>query len=205
MSDKAKPIQQRILDAAKEEFLAHGYMNASMRTIAGKVGVSATALYRHFADKQDLFAALVEPVWQVFEENLAAHDENTYRLAVCEDPSKIWERSEQEFLYFFNSIYEYYDAFKLILCGSSGTKYSQFQHDLVEREVKTMGSLIDLLREQGHRVNPIDPQTLHLLMSGFFSSLFEMVIHDYSRSDTERHIKVLSVYFSNGMQAVLGM
>lgn len=205
MSEKNHNIRQRILDIAKEEFLTHGFTKASMRAIAGKVGVTATALYRHFADKEQLFSALIEPVWQDFLKNLAVHDITTFQLSISEHPEGLWDLSEQEFSNALAYVYDHFDVFKLMLCCSSGTRYSRFQHELVEREVDTMQLMITLMREQGHQVNQVDSRSLHLLLSGFFTSLFEMIIHDYSREEAQRHIKVLSVYFSNGLRAVLGM
>jgi AcrR family transcriptional regulator len=48
-----------ILDAALQVFAEKGYASGSMRDIAGRVGVSEPALYRHFPGKQALFLALV--------------------------------------------------------------------------------------------------------------------------------------------------
>lgn len=51
-----------ILGAALEVFGEKGYRAGSMRDIAGRVGVSEPALYRHFAGKEALFRALVRVV-----------------------------------------------------------------------------------------------------------------------------------------------
>lgn len=48
-----------ILDAALQVFAEKGYSGGSMRDIAGRVGVSEPALYRHFPGKEALFLALV--------------------------------------------------------------------------------------------------------------------------------------------------
>jgi len=41
-----------ILAAAEQIFVEHGYEGATIRKIADQVGLSSTALYMHFADKQ---------------------------------------------------------------------------------------------------------------------------------------------------------
>lgn len=205
MSEQSSNIRQRILDVAGAEFLACGYPKTSMRSIAAKVGVTATALYRHFTDKEELFAALLEPVLAQFREKITEHDKYTYDYLVSDNPEDWWEPAEQEFLDALAYVYDHFNVFKLLLCCSSGTKYSQFQHELVEGEVRTLLTMIDLMREKGHPVKQIDARTLHLLLSGFFSSIFEMIIHDYSRAEAEQHIRVLSVYFCSGLRAVLGI
>ena len=56
------PIDRRreILDAARALFVSDGFEQTSIRKVAARVGVSSTALYLYFKDKDDLFAALCE-------------------------------------------------------------------------------------------------------------------------------------------------
>lgn len=49
-----------ILDAAKKLFIEEGFAQATMRRIAAEVGVSPTALYLHFADKDAILKAIAE-------------------------------------------------------------------------------------------------------------------------------------------------
>lgn len=43
-----------ILTAAEQIFVEHGYEGATIRKIADEVGLSSTALYMHFSDKQEI-------------------------------------------------------------------------------------------------------------------------------------------------------
>jgi AcrR family transcriptional regulator len=56
----------QIMNEARELFLATGLSGFSMRALASRVGVSATALYRHFADKDALLATLLGEAFQTF-------------------------------------------------------------------------------------------------------------------------------------------
>jgi len=47
--------REKILEAARELFIAEGYDGVSMRKIAEKIEYSPTAIYVHFADKDELF------------------------------------------------------------------------------------------------------------------------------------------------------
>jgi AcrR family transcriptional regulator len=51
--------RDKILDAARELFITEGYDGVSMRKVAEKIEYSPTAIYLHFADKEDLFHELV--------------------------------------------------------------------------------------------------------------------------------------------------
>ena len=51
--------RQQILCEAREVFLENGLSGFSMRTVAQRVGVTATALYRHFDGKDALLASML--------------------------------------------------------------------------------------------------------------------------------------------------
>jgi AcrR family transcriptional regulator len=50
--------RDKILDAARELFVAEGYEGVSMRKVADRIEYSPTAIYVHFADKNELFREL---------------------------------------------------------------------------------------------------------------------------------------------------
>jgi len=50
----------RILRAAGDEFAQHGYDGASVRAIARRATVDPALVYHYFADKADLFAAIID-------------------------------------------------------------------------------------------------------------------------------------------------
>jgi AcrR family transcriptional regulator len=58
--------RRQILEEAREVFLEEGLTGLSMRTVAERVGVSATALYRHFDDKDALLASMLGDAFATF-------------------------------------------------------------------------------------------------------------------------------------------
>lgn len=50
---------QRILEAARGHFYAHGFERASVDAIAAEAGVSKMTVYSHFASKEGLFEAVI--------------------------------------------------------------------------------------------------------------------------------------------------
>jgi AcrR family transcriptional regulator len=51
-------VRRKILDAARDLFVAEGYDRVTMRRIAEAIEYSPTAIYLHFEDKDDLVLAL---------------------------------------------------------------------------------------------------------------------------------------------------
>ena len=51
-------VRRKILDAARDLFMAEGYERVTMRRIASAIEYSPTTIYNHFKDKDDLVNAL---------------------------------------------------------------------------------------------------------------------------------------------------
>ena len=54
-SSSKSPTRQTLMDAALEVFLERGFARATTREIAHRAGLSEGTMYRHFADKYELF------------------------------------------------------------------------------------------------------------------------------------------------------
>ena len=68
-SDRPTSRQETILDAAFHAFATYGYRRASMEDIARGSGISRSALYLHYRNKDDIFRSLAE---RYFKEAIAA-------------------------------------------------------------------------------------------------------------------------------------
>ncbi len=70
--------RDKILDAARELFVTEGYDGVSMRRVAEKIEYSPTAIYVHFADKQQLFHELCQQDYarlaEVFQSSAMSSD-----------------------------------------------------------------------------------------------------------------------------------
>ena len=70
--------RDKILDAARELFVTEGFEGVSMRKVAEKIEYSPTAIYVHFADKQELFRELCHQDYarlaEVFQSSVMSTD-----------------------------------------------------------------------------------------------------------------------------------
>jgi AcrR family transcriptional regulator len=55
-----KQVRQRLLEAAADVLVTHGYVGATVDVITEAAGLSRGALYSNFADKDDLYLELLE-------------------------------------------------------------------------------------------------------------------------------------------------
>ena len=66
--------KERILEAALNLFAREGYAGTSMADIAGELGITKGALYRHYAGKRDIFESILRRMAQMDGENAANCD-----------------------------------------------------------------------------------------------------------------------------------
>ena len=53
---------EKVKKAIREEFLEKGYEAASIRSIGARAGMTSAGLYWHYADKEAMYAAVVDPL-----------------------------------------------------------------------------------------------------------------------------------------------
>lgn len=73
-SPRADRKRRAILDAARELFLAQGYLGANMDSVAARAAVSKQTVYTHFGSKEALFVELVTDMTREAGDRVHAHD-----------------------------------------------------------------------------------------------------------------------------------
>lgn len=195
---------ERIIPAAKREFLEKGFEKASMRSIASSAGMTSAGLYRHFRDKEAMFSALVEPVLEEVETQCQIFKARDYDLLEKESLDAMWEGGSDMTL-FLDLIYSHYEEFKLLVCCSEGTRYAHFIHDFVMIEQEETLAFLEEARKRDIPVKNILAEELHLLLSAYVSAIFEVVIHDFTQEAAMHYMKTLQTFFYPGWRAVLGL
>lgn len=62
--------RKKILDVARSAFGIFGYQNVSIKHIAGEAHIAQGSIYTYFSNKEDLFLAVVDNIWQEFMEGI---------------------------------------------------------------------------------------------------------------------------------------
>ena len=84
-AERAADTRDALISAARPLFASLGFAEASLETIVRDAGVTRGALYHHFADKTELFAAVFEQV----EGEMAARMVEAVAAAGQSDPVEI--------------------------------------------------------------------------------------------------------------------
>ena len=193
---------EKIIAAAKKEFLTYGFTDASMRHIAEEAGMSASGLYKHFASKEEMFSALVEPAYQGLLA-LFRQEAGDQEQVIGTGDVSIWETG-QDAKRAVAYIYDHLDAFRLIVCKSQGTKYENTLHDLAVLEEELTLSFMEVLKKQGVKLNDFSEKELHLLTTSNVNAVFQTVEHDFTRDEAMHYADTLDRFFSKGWKEFFG-
>ena len=188
-----------ILEVAKSEFLVHGYRAVGLREIVKKAGVTTGAFYGYFKNKEELFSALVEKEYNHLLEIYRTMIEGFGSLPMEEQIRNLDVHAKALLTSLSEYIFQHRDAFKLILCSSEGTEYSNLIHELAKLDSDATRELLDLSEMK------INSKLEHMLISGMFATFFELIIHDVSEEEAEEYIAQMLSFYVGGWQNILGM
>lgn len=195
---------ESILKAAAEEFLKYGFQEASIRRIAKASGMSASGMYKHFESKEELFSTLVEPAasgfWSLYD-TLTEEEYAAIKPGDHEDMKAAPSSTERMLKY----IYSHYDAFKLIICCSEGTKYASFVHDAAQMEEQNSKAYFEQAKACGLPVKDLSEKEMHLLVTINVSAVVAAIEHDFTEEEAMQYAKTLELFFTSGWHAVLGI
>ena len=190
---------KRIIEAAKQEFLAYGYADASLRRIAAAANIQVGGLYNHFASKDALFESLVEPAIHGFYELY-----NTIETEYMDEAAAAEWENQGEAARVMEYIYSHLDEFKLLILRSDGTRYEDFKHEVAKLEEEATLQFLDEVKANGVRVNDFDSMEFHLLSTAYVESFFQPLIHDLDKDAAMHYAKTLESFYTPAWKAWLG-
>ena len=205
MSVKADNTRENILNTAKKHFLKNGLDGSSLRNIVKDAGLTTGAFYKYFPTKESLFDALIDPyvdhIYKIYDnvladfEVLSAEDQTNHMIASSEDGID----------QIVDYVYDNYDSFRLLLkCGDSG-KYADFIHNMVNREIQSTLNYMETLRKAGLDIPAVDNSLLHMVSTGFFSSVFQIIEHDIDKKTAKNNISQLKEFQTGGWERLLNI
>lgn len=205
MRKKDELAIDRIMECAKEEFLEKGFEGASMRYIAEKAGYTTGMLYGRFADKGELFKALVhKPAENLYDYYVDAQK----KFAVL--PPEIQYKNMHSYVdervdEIIDKVYDNFDGFKLIVCKSKGSEYENYVDRLIAVGTENTVRFIEELNAVGIKVKNVRADLSHILSTAMFNGMFEVVEHDFTKDEAMQYVKQLQRFFSAGWDSLLGI
>lgn len=204
MGDSERTTLERIQEAAIQEFLDKGFQSASLRQIVKNAGVTTGAFYGYFSSKEALFASIVEPHAAAIMGRFMTAQIDFSELPQEQQPEHMGVESAACINWMIDHMYANYDACKLLFCRSDGTYYENIIHQMVQVEVEYTFRYIDVLKALGHQVPSIDKDLCHMIASGMFNGVFEVLRHDMPKERAKAFITQLQEFYMAGWMKLMG-
>lgn len=188
----AKPdhsLDPLIFESAKKEFLTNGFEKASLKKICEGAGVTTGALYKRYRGKEELFAAVVEEA--VADMNAVCEQKHVVDFSHMPDKALInaWDMNEDYMMWWFDFLFQRYDSFVLLLKCAEGTRYAHFQHDWVAKMTESTYLYYQEAYRRGLCREYVTKEEMHILLTAFWSTIYEPFIHGYQREQIEGHCR----------------
>ena len=194
---------KKILESGKKLFLKNGYERTNLRELCKAAGVTTGAFYRHFDDKSAIFCELVDEAANGLLSKFDMAQEKCFDNIDVGNVDEIWNISLGAITEFIHYIYLHFDAFKLILCCSDGTKYNDYIDRLVERELSSTYRMFEVLDKKKSPYHHVADNELHMIIHAYYACLFETVLHDFDKEVALDSVQSLYVFFTAGWRKLL--
>ena len=201
MEERSTATLEKIQQAALAEFLDKGFLGASLRQIVKNAGVTTGA---YFSSKEALFNAIVEPHAAALMGRFMEAQTTFAELPEKEQPEHMGLESGRCVDWMVDYICAHREPVKLLLCCAEGTSYEHFVHNMVEVEVEYTQRYMEVLRRLGRDIPVLDKSLCHIIASGMFNGIFEIVVHDMPRDQAMRDVDQLRDFYTAGWLKLMG-
>ena len=202
MPSRIKGVSAKLIEAAREEFSDKGYEAASIRDIAAKAETSPRAVYTRFKNKEELFAAVVQPTIDSFYEQFK-HDKEDY----WNEESAKTRNPEDYYIRYLEYAYAHKTEFLLVLEKSAGTRYESFIKDLSEADVQSVVCHLDMLREHdiSFGADEADVLFVNSITYSFYNDLFRPLTNGLPLDTAKRFAATLTIFYNFGLMGIIGI
>ena len=204
MEENSATTLEKIQEAALAEFLKKGFLGASLRQIVKNAGVTTGAFYGYFSSKEALFNAIVEPHAAALMGRFMEAQTTFAELPEKEQPEHMGLESGRCVDWMVDYICAHREPVKLLLCCAEGTSYEHFVHNMVEVEVEYTLRYMRVLRRMGRDIPQMSRSLCHIIASGMFNAIFEVVIHDMPYEQALRDVEQLQAFYTAGWSKLMG-
>lgn len=193
---------KRILKSAERHFLDIGFRSASIRAICKDAGVTNGAFYAHFESKEQLFAALVGPCVDSF--NQAYEDCADLTVESREDFLGMFQSSYPSIETLIHYVYQHRTEFTLVLKCSGGSTYEGFVDRMVESETRNTMAFLE-----AGKTYMAHPGNISERIAGIFSNMairqaFNSFLAGMSEEQNIKETRLFSDFCVAGYRETLG-
>lgn len=194
-------IRNRILSAAKEQFMQRGYLKTSMREIADAVDVGVGNLYNYFENKDELFCVILRPVSDALERMLQEHHgaKGADIMLICSE--EYLKSAVDEYISLIN---KHGELMKILLFHSQCSSLETFREDYTNRSTEMVKTWFAEMKEKHPEINVVVSDfMIHLQAVWMFTLFEEMLKHAIDSKEMEYIVHEYILFEIQGWRALL--
>ena len=192
--------KELILKVSKDEFIKKGFVNSSLRNIAKKCHISATAIYRHFKSKEELFNAVIEPLISYFNEIALFVENNDYDYLNNNKINEMWNfEHEGSFQYKF-LFGKYNDLVKLIV----KERKSWFKDFIINYEFNATIKYINQMKKEGYKIKDFNLVSFKVLLDSYLEAYLNLLDKDLKKEELFKICSEINDFYTLGFRNLLG-
>ncbi len=195
-------IKKAILDEAEKEFLEKGFGDASLRTIASKVGISVSTIYSYYKNKDELMTAVCQPFVDAANELTISHHSADTNIDDMLNPKAQLQTAKD----MISMVMQYRDIIRLILFRSEGSTMNHFRDDYTDKTTAHILWFFGKMKMKYPQINTdISYFFIHANCAWMLSIIGEIVSHDLSDDEINKFAKDYVQYSTTGWASLFGV
>ena len=197
MANKDHSLDSKIIDAAKSEFLLHGFRNASLHKICQNAEITTGALYTRYKNKDALFLSLVQNFISEVSQNLGPIRD--LYMEVQKDPSaeKLLSAIRTEEKIYLDLMFKHYDECILFFCRSEGSSIEETIKAMMKSKACETVSYLKSISKNGTDLDGVE-----FLMSEQFHYYRQILEKGYSKEKAVSCMETIMLFIEAGWKKI---
>ena len=197
MARKDHTLDARITDAARAEFLAHGFQKASLHKIAEKAGITTGALYTRYKNKDALFCSLIRDAFAGISAAAGPMRQQYEQVQFSGDPAAILDVIRQEERIYLDLLFEHYDECILFFCCSDGSSVQTMIDTMMAEKAKQTVEFLQRIAR-----TPLNPDGIELIMMEQFRYYRLILERGYDKDRAVACMETVEAFLDAGWKAL---
>lgn len=189
-----------IIEAAEKEFIAKGYANTTLRRIAGKCNITATAIYRHFEDKEDIFQTVIKPFVDRVKSQAEEIEKKDYDFLNNNELDSVWEFEGERNLH-FELLFNFKRPLVMLVIRE---RREWLKNYLLDIEYSSTMRYLKRMEELGYKVVALNPLSFKAILESYIDAYFHVLEMNLSLAESKKVCQTISEFFQSGFRKLLG-
>lgn len=189
-----------IIEAAEKEFIAKGYANTTLRRIASKCNITATAIYRHFEDKEDIFQTVIKPFVDRIKSQAEEIEKKDYDFLNNNELDSVWE-FEGESNPHFELLFNFKRPLVMLVIRE---RREWLKNYLLDIEYSSTMRYLKRMEELGYKVAALNPLSFKAILESYIDAYFHVLEMNLSLAESKKVCQTISEFFQSGFRKLLG-